>query len=254
MQGGPVTITRISDAIIFEAGMAIDADGAPNAYAPRGRGLDRLANARRRTRWVGIATNKRGQPLVQKRGRYRGYYVSTTSLQNSAVRNPANPAKYVDATRVPYIVLPPEVAERFHIELGDLAVVINQQSDPAVFAFAIYADTGPRRKIGEGSIALAEALGLPSSPRTGKTDDGVLYVVFPGSGLGPGKLRTLKEINSETAELYEKWGGAHSLQACFAAARDLLAGGREARASSASRGQTIRRRRSRSIAHSEDHL
>jgi hypothetical protein len=39
-------------------------------------------------------------------------------------------------------------------------------------------------------------------------------MVFPGSGLGPGKLRTLDEINDETAALYESWGGKEQLQAC----------------------------------------
>ncbi|MBZ5525217.1 MAG: glycoside hydrolase family 75 protein [Acidobacteriia bacterium] len=194
--------------------MAIDADGAPNAYDPHDRGLDRLANARRRHHWIGVATDKRGHPLVQKRGRYRGYYVSTTSLQNAAISNPAKPAKYVNATKVPYIVLPPEVAQRFGIALGDLAVVINQRNEQPVVSYAIYADTGPHGKIGEGSIALAEALGLPSSPRTGRTEDGILYVVFPGSGLGPGRLRKPEEITRATAELYQQWGGAERLQAC----------------------------------------
>ena len=67
-----VSISRLSDAIVFEAGLAIDADGAPNAYGPHGRGLDRLANARRDGRWVSIATDKRGRPLLQKKGRYSG--------------------------------------------------------------------------------------------------------------------------------------------------------------------------------------
>jgi hypothetical protein len=215
MHNGPVTVTHLSGAVVFEAGMAIDADGAPNAYAPKDRGLDHIANARHHRHWVGVATDRHGKPLVQKKGRYRGYYVSTTSLHESAIRNYANPAKYVDATKVPYIVLPPEVADRFGITLGDLAVVINQRSEQPFFAFAIYADVGPRQKIGEGSIALAEVLEVPSNPRNGGTDGGVLYVVFPGSGLGPGKLRTLEEINDLTAELFDQWRGAQAPQTCW---------------------------------------
>jgi len=212
MRGGPVVITAASDAVIFETGMAVDADGAPNAYAPHNRGLDRLENARRGHQWVGIATDRHGHPFVQKRGRYRGYYVSTTSLEDSAVLDPANPHKYVDARKIPYIVLPPEVAERFDIALGDMAVVINERNGRS--SFAIFADTGPSRQIGEGSIALAKALGLPSDPRFDTTESGLLYMVFPGSGRGPGKLRTLGEINEETAALYESWGGKEQLQAC----------------------------------------
>ncbi len=212
MRGGPVVITAASGAVIFETGMAVDADGAPNAYAPHNRGLDRLENARRGHHWVGIATDQHGHPFVQKRGRYRGYYVSTTSLENAEIHDPANPHKYVNATKIPYIVLPPEVAERFDISLGDMAVVINKRNGRS--SFAIFADTGPSHQIGEGSIALAKALGLPSDPRIDTTEGGLLYMVFPGSGLGPGKLRTRDEINEETAALYESWGGKEQLQIC----------------------------------------
>lgn len=212
MRGGPVVITVASGAVIFETGMAVDADGAPNAYAPNDRGLDRLANARRGHHWVGIATDSHGRPFVQKRGRYRGYYVSTTSLENAEIQDSADPRKYVNATKIPYIVLPPEVAGRFDIALGDMAVVINERNGMA--AYAIFADVGPQHQLGEGSVALAKALGLPSDPRYDTTDGGLLYMIFPGSGLGPGKLRTLREIHEETAALYEGWGGKEQLQAC----------------------------------------
>ncbi|HEV8183009.1 MAG TPA: hypothetical protein VGQ61_11595, partial [Candidatus Angelobacter sp.] len=36
---------RIGDAVLFQSGMYIDADGAPNAYGPHNRGLDFTANA-----------------------------------------------------------------------------------------------------------------------------------------------------------------------------------------------------------------
>lgn len=212
MQRGKLTVTQVSGAVVFEAGMAIDADGAPNAYGPDDRGLDRLANARHHRRWVGVATDEKGHPLVQKKGPYRGFYVSITSLQNAEIRNEANPAKYVDARKISYIVLPPEMTERFGIELGDMAVVIHKASGKT--AFAIFADTGPHGKIGEGSIALARKLALPSDPRTGFTEDGILYIVFPGSGLGPGKLRTRAEINRDAAEQYENWGGQEKLHSC----------------------------------------
>jgi RecA/RadA recombinase len=78
---------------------------------------------------------------------------------------------------------------------------------------AIYADVGPSNKIGEGSIALAEALGIPSSPRTGGVSSGIMYVVFPGSGNG--KPRLLSEINSEAEKHFNNWGGMARLNACF---------------------------------------
>jgi hypothetical protein len=57
-------------------------------------------------------------------------------------------------------------------KLGDLAVVFNGKNGKIVNA--IYADVGPSNKIGEGSIALAEALAIPSSPRTGGVSSGVI--------------------------------------------------------------------------------
>jgi hypothetical protein len=212
MDKGTVPITSISSAVLFETGLAIDADGAPNAYGPHDRGLDLTAHARGRRGWAGVVADERGQPVLQKRGPYRGYYVSTTSLEDANISKDANPKKYVDARRIPYIVLPLDVAGRFGIRLGDFAVVSNQRNGR--FAYAIYADVGPAGKLGEGSMALARALGLSSNPRRGGVDDGILFLVFPGSGRGPGRLRTLKEINRSAARLYKTWGGSKRLRAC----------------------------------------
>jgi len=82
------------------------------------------------------------------------------------------------------------------------------------FAYAIYADGGPPGKLGEGSIALAKTLGLPANPRGGAVEDGVSFLVFPGSGRGPGKLRTLKEINRSASRLHKSWGGSGRLRTC----------------------------------------
>jgi hypothetical protein len=49
--------------------------------------------------------------------------------------------------------------------LGDYAVVINRKT--GALSYAICGDIGPRRKIGEASIAAAKAVGVPSSPRDG---------------------------------------------------------------------------------------
>jgi hypothetical protein len=209
---GTVPIAQISGAVLFEAGLAVDADGAPNAYGPHNKGLDLTANARGRNGWDGVLADKHGRPVLQKRGPYRGYYVSTTSLEDASIKRDANPRKYVDARKIPYIVLPREVARKFGIHLGDFAVVFNQSNGR--FAYAIFADGGPAGKLGEGSIALAQALGLPSNPRGGGVEDGVSFLVFPGSGRGPGKLRTLKEINRSTARLHKTWGGSERLRTC----------------------------------------
>jgi hypothetical protein len=76
-------------------------------------------------------------------------------------------------------------------------------------SFAIYADIGT---LGEGSIALAENLGIPSDARHGGQSKAVLYLVFPGSGnLAP---RTITEIRSEGERLLYDWGGFRKLSSC----------------------------------------
>ena len=40
-------------------------------------------------------------------------------------------------------------------------------------------------------------------------------LVFPGSGLGQGKLRTPRDIRQSGTTLFRRWGGAARLHACF---------------------------------------
>jgi hypothetical protein len=194
-----------NNGVFFTAGMTIDADGAPNAYGPKNRGLDYTENARGQGGWVALVTNTQGHPVIQRTGRYRGYYVSTTSLQQPNIKDPRNPRKYLDATRIPYIVLPPDFATAYGISLGDLAVVTNTANGRS--AYAIYGDVGPRGKIGEGSIALAKELGIPSNPRHDSAPNGVTYLIFPGSGPHQWKTITRNRISSSTARLYHQWSG-----------------------------------------------
>src|SRR5262249_45660291 len=116
--------------------------------------------------------------------------------------------------KIPYIALPRGFAERFGVKLGDLAVVINQKNGR--LAFAIYADSGPADKIGEGSVALANALHVNSDPRHGGVQDCVItYLIFPWSGLGRGQMRTARYIQHSAGKRYRQLGGAARLKACF---------------------------------------
>ncbi len=77
------------------------------------------------------------------------------------------------------------------------------------WSYAIYADMGT---MGEGSIALADNLGIWSDARRGGESDGILYLVFPGSGnLQP---RVIDEIQSEAEKLLQDWGGIEMLASC----------------------------------------
>jgi Fungal chitosanase of glycosyl hydrolase group 75 len=198
-------------ALFFVAGMQIDADGAPRAYHPQGSppGLDFLANAGHPGNFFGVVTDRHGNPVVQSaHDPAPGFFVSPTSLQRPDL-GVENPRRYVDASAIPYIVLPALVRDKGGVRLGDFATV-RRRSNGKV-SHAIFADGGPAAKIGEGSIALAKALGVPSSPKHGGTNEKeIVYVVFAGSGNG--RPRTKAEIDAKAKTLLEAWGGLERLR------------------------------------------
>ena len=193
-QDVPVWQLPNSEVFFFVSGMTIDADGAPNAYSPDDTGLDELANAGGPSRWNGIITGRDGDPLIQQeRDPFPGYYISCTSLSDET-KQFDEPARYVDASKIPYVALPKDLADWGGARLGDFAVVLNLRNGKS--SFAIYADIGT---LGEGSVALADSLGIQSDARLGGEADGILYLLFPGSGnLRP---RTIGEIQHEGEKL-----------------------------------------------------
>jgi glycosyl hydrolase group 75 (putative chitosanase) len=204
----PVWQLPDSREFFFVSGMTIDADGAPNAYNPDDTGLDALANAGAPGHWDGIITDRSGNALIQqKRDPFPGYYISCTSLSDET-KHFTDPTGYVNASKIPYVVLPKDVAERGGAKLGDFAVVMNLRNGKS--SFAIYADIGT---LGEGSVALADALGIWSDARHGGASDSILYRLFPGSGNR--KPRTVDEIQSEGEKLVYRWGGTRELSSCL---------------------------------------
>jgi hypothetical protein len=199
-----LAVWRLSGGVLFTSGMTVDADGAPNAYGPKNKGLDYTANARGPHGWAALVTDRHGKPVLQKHGEYRGFYVSTTSLEQSHIENEADPKRYIDARKIAYIALPRDFAERFGITLGDLAIVFNEATGRS--AYAIFADIGPRGKIGEGSIALARELGIPADPRHGQAFGNITYLIFPGSAGGWRQI-TAARVRLAAATLHHQWIG-----------------------------------------------
>jgi hypothetical protein len=195
----PICRLATANTFFFIAGMTIDADGAPNAYNPDDTGLDELANAGWPNQRNVIVTDRHGNPVVQQEGDpFPGHYISCTSLADKS-KEFTDPARYVDATKVPYVALPQEIAQKAGTQLGDFAFVLNLRNGKS--SFAIYADIG---SLGEGSVALAERLGISANARHGGESDGVLYMFFPGSGNM--KPRTIVEIESEGERLLSDSG------------------------------------------------
>ncbi len=198
------TVVKIIDgALCFRGGMQIDGDGSPRAYAPKGRGftpLDYLANAGGPGGWYGIITDANGNPVVQgPNDPHPGYYISPTALTDKT-KNHTDPRAYVDSENVPYISIPPEL-KRQGVKLGDLCVVIYGDG----ICGAIVADIGPHNKFGEASIAVANVMEIPSSPKNGGCDEGVTYIIFPDTGMG--WPRDVEELQTTAEGLYSSWDG-----------------------------------------------
>jgi len=198
-----------SSAFFFVSGMMIDADGAPNAYNAENTGLDDLSNAGEPGDWQGVIQDRDGNPVVQgPDDPYPNYYISCTSLFDRT-KSPLDPSRFVDASKIPYVVLPGDLARQAGARVGDFAFVMNLRSGKS--SYAIFADVGA---LGEGSVALADSLGIYSDARRGGARGGILYLVFPGSGTHT--PRPIEEINAETDKLLQDWGGAEKLTSCAA--------------------------------------
>lgn len=196
-----------SPAFFFEAGMNIDADGAPNAYNADNTGLDDLSNAGEPGHWGGVIQDQDGNPYVQgPNDPFPGFYVSCTSLSDRT-KSRIDPTRYVDASKIPYVVLPGGLARQAGARLGDLAIVFNTRNGKS--SYAIFADIGT---MGEGSVALARNLGIRDDARNGGARQGIRYLVFPGSGNG--QPMPIDEINAEGEKQFQNWGGQERLSSC----------------------------------------
>ena len=207
------TLNEDNSAFLYEAGMMIDADGAYHAYHPNGKsGLDFLGNAGKPGNWWALVTDNghpSGRPIIQNvSDPAPGYYISTTSLEDPK-SDRHDPRRYVDSEAINFVVLPGRLG--LGVKLGDLGVAIHPTTGSS--AYAIYGDVGPAQKIGEASIALANALGIPSNPKSGGVGHGVVYIIFPGTT--EGWPLTQEDIDKKGIELFDKWGGMDRVKDCF---------------------------------------
>ena len=200
--------------------MAIDADGAPNAYHPDDTGLDLLKHAGYpgSSWWRNVLVTDPSdpdRPYVVPDGRYKGYFLSMTSLRDPN-KAPTDPSRYVDAAKVPYLVFPLTFSRLKGVgKLGDIGVAINLTTGH--YSPFIVADIGPRHHpLGEVSIHLAERLGgWNVCPRKGpeKPLGEILYVIFPGSGESFPWPESEKRIDRIAGRLLASIGGAERILA-----------------------------------------
>lgn len=185
--------------------MDVDVDGAPNAYGPPGRPtLDALRNALLKddpTQIVGFVLDEHKKPVLQTaHDPFPGYYVSTTAFCDDCNGDhERDPKRYIDATKVNYVVLG-SFGHRRGVRLGDLAAVHSTRSNKTVFA--VVGDDG-NQSGGEGSLHLLQALGYPfvdgrdgTAPRNEIT---VRY--FPRTNPTGRFFHTQAEIDAEAKRL-----------------------------------------------------
>jgi hypothetical protein len=145
--------------------MDVDVDGAPNAYGPVGaRTLDALKHARfrglRNGEIVGYLTDDDHPDIPVQQGPhdpYPGYYISQTAFTDPARSDERDVSRYVDATRINYVVLGAE-ARRRGARLGDFVAVYSRVTHRSVYG--IVGDDG-NPSGDEGSLHLLQALGYP---------------------------------------------------------------------------------------------
>ena len=187
--------------------MDVDVDGAPRAYGPPGSdALDYLSNAHSMGRpdasIVGYLVEDAPphRPVVQgPHDPAPGYYVSQTAYEDESVENERDPRRYVDASKINYIVLGRQ-ARKKGARLGDFVAVYSKRTHRSVFG--IVGDSG-NPSGDEGSLHLLQALGYPFL-------DGKQYAVeqpeivirfYPGSNPGHRFFRTQAELDEAAEQL-----------------------------------------------------
>ena len=245
----------LGGAVVFSSPkLNVDADGAPNSYLLDGKGLSytcdgvaAIENGKRVTpdsdpkgwqqkcnaAWsnakmtgdysgvaiFGFLTGVNNKPLVQGEGDpLPGLaYITTTSVHIPGTQEGTQKHE-VDATTIPYIVLPSLFISKYGVKPADVAVVFRRKTKK--FAFAVYADGG---KLGEASVKLHQDIG--SNPIVVKNgvkrakasiDDSVTTVVFPNKTTHPVTDAAVwqEEIQTLGAQVLKEFGGPEQLERC----------------------------------------
>ena len=200
--GVRVHADKDAQTVFYQSLLNVDGDGGPHCYSRLpGQGLDYLANAGHPGNWYGILTDAHGIPIIQgANDPAPGYYISTTSIVDPAY--PAtDPRRYANSEAIAYLACAAQLFESsVGVKIGDVATV--SYGDKT--CHAIVADTGNTTSLGEGSIYLAQQLGLCDNPK-GSGDapmpHDVRYVIHLGTadllpGGKMGRLLSQDEIDA----------------------------------------------------------
>ncbi len=176
--------------VFFTADADIDADGANGqnggvaAYRVDDKGSEALANggmaivngkvvcAKPWARSI-VILDRDNEPKV-----FPGGIIASMTWYRHPGKMADDPAAYVDAETVPYIVVPPLIVQQTAGVVRGCKAKVTYKGRSVD---CVVADRGPSAKIGEISIAAARAVGIPSSPRKGGVESpDVTYELWPG--------------------------------------------------------------------------
>ena len=187
--------------------MDVDVDGAPRAYGPPGTDtLDYLENAHS----MGVPTAPIVGYLTEDAPPHRpvvqgpsdpapGYYVSQTAYEDDAVDNERDPRRYVDATKINYVVLG-DRARKMGARLGDFVAVYSTHTHRS--AFGIVGDSG-NPSGDEGSLHLLQSLGYPfhDGKNDSVEDPEIIIRFYPGSNPNRLFFRTQSALDAAAKRL-----------------------------------------------------
>jgi hypothetical protein len=219
----------------YTAGLIVDFDGAPDAYAVPGHGKvgkddlisacpvsDKAGHPPTSPSWKPTYKSTvrdpcTGASIVQATGRTSGYYISESSLKDIfhapfPGNIPTDPRYQTDASTFPYVALPDKFLKDSGLIVGDYAMAINGMT--GAYSFAVYGDAKIKHVMGESSSALANKLGIPSHKRGGASR-GVVYIVFPGTGLGPKMRCELSALSDRGSSWLDLYNARIDLVACI---------------------------------------
>lgn len=228
--------------------MQVNTDGAPDSYHPDDIGITHICNGvslGRSCTWkpnclpdfrqakverfrgptkicfFAMVTDSQGVPIIQGDADPKpGYFVSTTALHQPG-ENLRTPQAQLDSNTTPFAVIPGtwERSGKPGPKLGDFGVAYRRSNGKS--AFFVVGDTGPRNKLGEGSIALHQALGNDPfmmrfgvrRARKGIGGRDVVYLLFPGSAQ-PGQKLDAAVIDRLAGTQLQTFGGIERLKEC----------------------------------------
>lgn len=208
----------------FKANLAVDSDGdTPNVL-----GRKEYLAIRKETRDAAVSAakaekKKTGQPEELSEKELKGIYSKADKEAMTKFKEKAKKegkfydadkldgtawqpgGKNLNADKIPYVVVPPEMLKAGSIKKGDFVLVKYNGKE----TFAVVGDVGPARQAGEASMETARRLGMNPHPSYGGRDDkyqDVEYIVLPGSRdtYNPkNKMLTADEIQAKGKEAFE---------------------------------------------------